>query len=329
MKLVKEIIDTNSKKFGEFSYYELLIDKVESNLQKNPDIAIEASKALIEGISKTILISLDNTLNENDLKEYNLPKLFKDTLLKISEYDETFEIEFISSFRHTVKLIGEIRTHRGDIAHGKPVPKILVSSLEIATFIVGTTSSIIVYMLEHFFSLEIQYDENISYIDNKKFNLMLDETVPLGFIKYSNALYSQDYNSYTEQLKEFNDSVSEVDEIVSTEKDSTDISEDVDAKVEEQVIKQNISEDIDKKYSELLRNTTTQDALLVLCQTEELYINEVLKVIDTYLFDKRLPLSSEIVNLLKVKPKLLKRKEVVENTTKNILKFVNEYIEQD
>ena len=51
-----------------------------------------------------------------------------------------------------------------------------------------------------------------------------------------------------------------------------------------------------------------------LCQEENLNCEEVQKVIDTYLYDERKPLNSDIVKTLNFKPKLLERKKIVPST---------------
>ena len=59
-----------------------------------------------------------------------------------------------------------------------------------------------------------------------------------------------------------------------------------------------------------------------LCEEENLNCEEVQKVIDTYLYDERKPLNSDIVKTLNFKPKLLERKKIVPRVLEKILKFV-------
>ncbi|VEG80130.1 Type I restriction and modification enzyme -subunit R C terminal [Wolinella succinogenes] len=48
-----------------------------------------------------------------------------------------------------------------------------------------------------------------------------------------------------------------------------------------------------------------------LCEEENLNKEKVKKVVDTYLYDERPPLSDDIANTLNIKPKLLERRKVV------------------
>ncbi len=329
MNQLKKIIEENSKNFEQFEYYYLLIEKFEKNLLTYPDVAIECCKSLIEGICTTILISLDKSLTqEKILKDYNLQRIFKEFTEKLVEYNEDFELEFVYGLKHNVKLIGEIRTKRGDIAHGK-APKEQISSVAFASFISKLTSSLLVYSLEHFFKIEILFE--IKYKDNPDFNKMLDESMPLSFVSYSKALFEQDNFSYLEQLKAFeSDKIDEgivyiEDEVL--EVDDERISEVDDERISD--VEEILTDEIAVKFKELLTKENSEEKLKALCDTNELYINEVLKVIDTYLFDKRDPLSSNIIKVLKTKPKLLHRDDKVKEIKEKIFEFIKENIENE
>ncbi|WP_320033706.1 hypothetical protein [Halarcobacter sp.] len=325
MNHLKIIIEKNSKKFQHFEYYYLLIEKVERNLLKNPDISIECCKSLIEGICTTILVSLDSSLSQAKiLKDYNLQKIFKEFKEKLAEYNEDFELDFMNGFNHSVKIIGEIRTKRGDVAHGKKAPKEKISSVEFASFISALTSSLLVYCLEYFFQLE--FEEEVAYEDNEEFNAFLDENSPLpGKVKFSLALYEQYLEDYRTQLKQFLADEEEISELADEEEiselvDEEETSIDTETKVETSL------SDIIERYNEFSLRENSEEVLNKLCDDNELYIDEVLNVIDTYLFDKREPLSSSITKVLKIKPKILDRDEKVKEIKEKIFRYINDYI---
>lgn len=62
-----------------------------------------------------------------------------------------------------------------------------------------------------------------------------------------------------------------------------------------------------------------------LCEEENLNKEEVKRVVDTYLYDERPPLSDDIANTLNVKPKLLERKKVVPRVLEKIIGFVDRF----
>lgn len=333
MKNLKQLISNNSEKFGEFTYYLLHIEKIENNIIIHPDIAIETCKAMIEGICKTILFRLNRSYDEMSVKEWVFQRIFSTSVNLIAENDNTFEADYIDNFKHIIKLLGEIRNKRGHISHGKSAPKNLNSSVEFAEFVEQFTSTILIYILKHFFNLRISLELKIEYLDNEDFNNQLDEITPLdGIVKYSKALYEQDYILYEDLLNEYNQNI----EI----KDNDDISdnstkENSNIIIEAESYKNNnsrnnipinASDEIDEKYNILLSRENSKESLKKICDDEKLYINEVLKLIETYKFDRRVPLSESILSTMKQKPKPLSRIKVSEYLKKVILQYVNEYI---
>jgi len=87
-----------------------------------------------------------------------------------------------------------------------------------------------------------------------------------------------------------------------------------------------ISDDnnIDDEFDEFL-DVEKITAFKKLCEEENLNYKEVQKVVDTYIYDERKPLNSDIVKTLNFKPKLLERKKVVPRILEKIVKFVEVY----
>jgi len=65
-----------------------------------------------------------------------------------------------------------------------------------------------------------------------------------------------------------------------------------------------------------------------LCEEENLNKEEVKKVVDTYLYDERVPLGDDIANTLNVKPKLLERRRVVPRVLDKIMNFVEKFYDR-
>lgn len=65
-----------------------------------------------------------------------------------------------------------------------------------------------------------------------------------------------------------------------------------------------------------------------LCEEENLNKEEVKKVVDTYLYDERVPLGDDIANTLNVKPKLLERRKVVPRVLDRIMNFVEKFYDR-
>ena len=204
MQQVKDLIHKHNDSHNEFEYYYSIIEKIEENINSQPDISIESSKALIEGICKTILLNLDSSYTKSKLNSYALPKLFKTACdlidEKIIDEQNTFEIDFTSRAANLVLRMAELRNERGDISHGKPVPKEDVSTKECANMVMQVTNAVVSYILKVFFSIDLSYREETEYEDNPKFNEFLDENYPLDGLYYSKALFDQDFVEYDEQF---------------------------------------------------------------------------------------------------------------------------------
>lgn len=65
-----------------------------------------------------------------------------------------------------------------------------------------------------------------------------------------------------------------------------------------------------------------------LCEEENLDKEEVKKVVDTYLYDQRIPLANDIAKTLIIKPKLLERKKIVPRILDKILSFVDRFYDK-
>lgn len=190
-------------------YYDSLCDVVERYVEEKPDITIETCKSIIEGIS-ILAIHLLAQEPINKLKSVKYEALFKRALKEIeakSHPEFKFDENIVNRFGAAVGYFGEIRNQHGDISHGKASLKDQINDAELAEMVIGITDSVGTYMLRKI--VQIYSDTQIQYSENEAFNLYLDELVPMDeLVRYSRALYDQDYSAYGEQLAEF---VSEMD----------------------------------------------------------------------------------------------------------------------
>lgn len=206
MQQVNEVINKRQKTFPEFQYYLSITHQIDSNCESMPDLSIEACKSLIEGVCKTLLNKAGVSYKTKG-RYIDSPK---DLLLKVFSALKTYRVEFdetlVNSTCDIVFRIAKIRNDRGDLSHGRAVPKVDSSSIELAKFIIQLTDAVVRYLLEIYFSTDFSYIE-INYEDNLEFNNMLDESFPLdGIVSYSKALYNQDKTSYEQQLLDYKSS---------------------------------------------------------------------------------------------------------------------------
>lgn len=145
---------------------------------------------------------------------------FKEAIIKVlSDHGDILEIDFIRACHTLINKISNYRNDRGDISHGREVPKTLKSDVNLSRLIIEMTESLLRYTLAAFFVVdlerkarefeakELQKEEvKISYEKNPEFNDLLDEKYPLdGKVIYSQALYELYYEDYAIQLRDFLD----------------------------------------------------------------------------------------------------------------------------
>ncbi|MCE3296021.1 MAG: hypothetical protein K0R65_1735 [Crocinitomicaceae bacterium] len=326
MEKTKAIILGNRSKHSHFEEYFKIIDIIEQHENTNPDICIESCKALIEGVSKTILVNLDSTRTKEIIDKEDLPKLFSSLSTILGEKCEDIEGDFISRFGQIVKTIGEIRNKRSDISHGRMAPKFVYSSAKFSSTVKQMTDSILEYILTHYFSLEFPAEEsNLKYYleDLEDYNNWLDESVdfPIKKARYSKVLYDTDYDEYETRYyddflkeKEVGEEVEGKEDVAIEGENGLTIQEKIKQIIldgAEKLSKTNF--DAEQRVGELLKEFA-QKWKLDFDDLEELY--------NDYYFSEKPPLRDEIVNIMVTKPENLKERiEIVPIIIKEFLEL--------
>lgn len=203
MERLRRIIDEHKLAFPEFQYYYRIIDVIEENIEKMPDVSIESSKALVEGMSKTILNKLKVSYRDGGDRSDTPRDLLKKVLENIP-LTAPCDPEFITRTCELISRMTEIRNKRGDISHGRASPKIEASDANLAEYIAQVTEATLCYLLTIYFTADLTYLEEVKHEDNPDFNQSLDEEYPLDtMVSYSKALFDQDPIAYKEQLSEY------------------------------------------------------------------------------------------------------------------------------
>lgn len=213
-------------KYFDAHYYNELLDTIDNYITEKPDISIETCKAIIEGLSKLILMELEQT-PETYFKnpELNLARLFKEARNALKKHidenvgDIVYEGSLISDYGsipnifeqllnpEIVAKIGTLRNDHGDISHGRTPLKTQVNDEDLAELIVGLTDCICSYMLRKFQQLK---EHVLLYDDNPKFNFYLDELNPVpNNVLFSKALFEQEFETYGIELEDYNSQFAE------------------------------------------------------------------------------------------------------------------------
>ncbi len=225
MQRSSKLIKANQAQFPDCAYYLPLFGKARRNMAAHPDICIETCKALLEGIAKTIILGLDTSVVHGDLDKKDVEPLVKLAARLLRANDDVIEDNFVNRVGGLAHSLGALRNARGDISHGKAVPKIVESDANFARLCLQMTDAVTFYMLQSFFSrtapplpTDPADDDaaapellpggipNTQYDDNPAFNEELDRQYPLdGKLLYSDALYRLYYEDYLFELEAYID----------------------------------------------------------------------------------------------------------------------------
>ncbi len=333
MEKVKLLLHQHKHTYSDFEYYHLHIEKIENNKSKNPDIAIESCKSLIEGVSKSVLNRLDVTFDEKKESSGKNPRsvqwFFKKSLEKIAEKSEEFEASFVASSGQIINIISEIRTKRGDISHGKSVPKLVESSPEFAEMVTNMTDLIISYTLKYFFQIDTTDKEKLDYFPKDdenptedeetiiKYNSYLDESqpdFPISTTSYSQLLYENDYDEYETRF---------FDEFLKT-LESDEYSDEIE-KEEPKVIVEVSNTTIENLVKEFFADVFWTDErnaeLRVFAEKENLKETELKQVINFYLDEEKEPFPDSIKETMIDRPSLLEFRKIKKGLTQKIIEF--------
>ena len=231
MQRSSKLIKANQAQFPDCAYYLPLFGKARRNIAAHPDICIDTCKALLEGISKTIVLSLDKTSIRDELDKKDVEPLVKMAARLLRANDDVIEDNFVNRVGGLAHSLGALRNARGDISHGKAVPKVEESDRSFARLCLQMTDAVTFYMLQSYFTrtalslpADIAEDDaaqsellpggipNTEYEDNPDFNEELDRQYPLdGKLLYSDALYRLYYEDYLIELEAYTDAQSEAE----------------------------------------------------------------------------------------------------------------------
>ena len=210
MQTLIELIERHSPEESDFRYYVPIIEKAERNEIEHPDITIECCASLFQGISKTIVYRLSPPIDKKQFENESIQKQVKAAFRCLEANDDAIELAFPVAVENLIRIVGELRNARGDISHGRVVPKELQSDRSLARLVLTVSESVIRYMLASYFAIKPADLPHVAYDESQDFNEYLDERNPMvGKPVYSLALYQQYYEDYLVQRDLFVEGESE------------------------------------------------------------------------------------------------------------------------
>lgn len=221
MESLETLVKRHLNEFPDFQYYGAFaefISVIESyHKTLHVGISVDCCNSLVHSICKTIITQITKKkASDLDSREYNnADKIIKEAVKLIQKNDDIYERNLTSQLAKIGQHIYDLRRARGEISHGRSIPKELIDDQDLSRLLKEITESLARYLISSFFSfaLEKQSKEDfeikesrIRYEENPEFNDLLDEEYPYeGKLLYSQALYTLYYEDYEIQLQTFLD----------------------------------------------------------------------------------------------------------------------------
>ncbi|RCJ38141.1 hypothetical protein A6769_10360 [Nostoc punctiforme NIES-2108] len=229
MDSLETLVKRHLKEFPNFQYYGAFAEFISAIENYHEDlhtgVSLDCCNSLLQSICKTIITQIDprvegKTLNKGAKSETN--NLISEAAKLLQKNDDIYERDFISKLSQIGKHINELRNARGDLSHGKHIPKELLNDQDLSRLLREITESLSRYLISSFFSFALEKkskedfeikENRIGYEDHPEFNDLLDEEYPLdGKLLYSQGLYELYYEDYEIRLQTFLDEQALLDE---------------------------------------------------------------------------------------------------------------------
>ena len=217
MESLEALVKRHLNEFPDFEYYGAFAEFISAienyHEDLNTGISSDCCNSLLQSICKTIIAQIDPIASDS-LHSLRTDKLIKKVTELLQKNDDIYERNLSSQLAKVGLYINDVRNARGDLSHGKCIPKELINDQDLSRLLKEITESLSRYLISSFFSLELEKleeeseteEDSIRYEDNPEFNDLLDEEYPYeGKLLYSQALYELYYEDYDIRLQTYLD----------------------------------------------------------------------------------------------------------------------------
>jgi hypothetical protein len=217
MDSLEALVKRHLKEFPDFQYYGAFgefISAIESYHQDlNMGVSSDCCNSLLQSICRTIITQID-LVEVDSANSMRTDQLIRKAVTLLQKNDDVYERDFVSQLGKIGIYINGIRNSRGELSHGRHIPKELINDQDLSRLLREITESLSRYLISSFFSFKLEKieaeadieEDFIEYEKNPDFNDLLDEEYPYeGKLLYSQALYKLYYEDYDIQLRAFLD----------------------------------------------------------------------------------------------------------------------------
>jgi hypothetical protein len=199
---------------------------IEEAVDKNPGLAFDLSKTIIESACKTILADRGHLCEDG----WDLPRLLKETTGKLRLVPDAFETrgDVTGSIKKTlgglqtiVQGICELRNRQGFASHGRDAFAVQLESVQ-AALVARAADAVVNFLFRaHNDYPALPGNASLQFSDNRAFNEYVDEANPpvqIFDLSYrpSDVLFNVDLSAYRDQLANYlpDDTEANTDDVV-------------------------------------------------------------------------------------------------------------------
>jgi hypothetical protein len=217
MNSLEALVKRHFKEFPDFQYYGAFgefISAIESYHQDlNMGVSSDCCNSLIQSICRTIITQIDS-VELSEVSSMRTDQLIRKAVTLLQKNDDVYERDFVTQLGKIGIYINGIRNSRGELSHGRHIPKELINDQDLSRLLREITESLSRYLISSLFSFKLEQSKEeseleedlIRYEANPEFNELLDEEYPYdGKLLYSQALHALYYEDYAIQLQSFLD----------------------------------------------------------------------------------------------------------------------------
>jgi hypothetical protein len=229
MESLEALVKRHLKEFPDFEYYGAFAEFISAieiyHKDLHTGVSLDCCNSLLQSICKTIITQIDPSTTAESLNRGShstIDSLVARAANLLRKNEDIYEANFVRCLTKLAEPIRKLRDTRGDLSHGKCIPKELINDQDLSRLLREITESLSRYLISSFFSFALEKqskeeieieDDRVRYEDHPEFNDLLDEEYPIdGKLLYSQALYTLYYGDYKFRLQDYLEEQTVLDE---------------------------------------------------------------------------------------------------------------------
>jgi hypothetical protein len=168
MDSLEALVKRHLKEFPDFQYYGAFgefTSAIESYHQDlNMGVSSDCCNSLLQSICRTIITQID-LVEVGSANSMRTDQLIRKAVTLLQKNDDFYEKDFVSQFGKIGIYINGIRNSRGELSHGRHIPKELINDQDLSRLLREIIESLSRYLISSFFSFKLDKIEKESEME--------------------------------------------------------------------------------------------------------------------------------------------------------------------